>query len=260
MRRKGFTLVELLVVVGIIAVLIAILMPALSRARDQALRVQCMSNVRNILQGILMYASENKNALPYTNWGGNPQGTPGWLYDNPAWGSWSPSAADPDWKYLEDGAVYKYLKNRAVFKCPVHVDRVSSGATEKFTSYLINGCISDFGSTPKGASYRVTKFGVMDIIIWETGESDLANRVLGIPPFNDGSSQPREWISDRHGGKGRNTGTGRTLGNGGASVGCVDGHVEWMSYKDYEIEVQKPIMRPGKSRLWIAPGRDNGGY
>jgi len=259
-RRKGFTLVELLVVVGIIAVLIAMLMPALSRARDQALRVQCMSNVRNILQGIVMYAGENKNNLPYTNWGGNPPGTPGWLYDNPAWGAWSPSAADPDWKYLEDGAVFKYLKNREIFKCPLHVDRVSSGATEKFTSYLINGCISDFGGTPKGASYRITKFGVMDIIIWETGESDLANRILGIPPFNDGSSQPREWISDRHGGKGRNTGNGRPTGQGGASVGCVDGHVEWMSYKDYEYEVQKPILRPGKSRLWIAPGLNNGGY
>jgi prepilin-type N-terminal cleavage/methylation domain-containing protein len=259
-RRKGFTLVELLVVIGIIAVLLGILMPALGRARDQAHRVNCMSNMRNIMQGIVMYASENKNALPYCNWGGNPAGTPGWLYDNPAWGAWTPNAIDPDWKYMEDGAIYRYLKNRDVFRCPLHIDRVSTGATEKFTSYLMNGSVSDYGRTPKGASYKITKFGVMDIVMWETGESTQMGQMTGKPPFNDGCSDPREWITDRHGGgKGRLPG-GKPIGNGGASVACTDGHVEWMSYKDYEFELAKPRLRPGKSRLWVAPGLPDGGW
>lgn len=62
--RPGFTLVELLVVIGIITVLIGILLPALSKAREQANRAQCLSNQKQIVTAILMYAGENKGMLP----------------------------------------------------------------------------------------------------------------------------------------------------------------------------------------------------
>lgn len=267
MRRKAFTLVELLVVIGIIALLISILMPALRRARDQANRIKCMSHLRSVMMGVVMYTSENKLALPWCNWGGNLPGprndfsTPGWLYDNRGWGSWNqyPMESDgPNWQFMENGAIFKYLKSREVFKCPLHTDRDSNGATEKFTSYLMNGSMCDFGHPESGKSpYRITKFKVMDIILWETGETNLMS--FG-PPYNDGSSFPFEWLSERHGGMGRNTASGRVIGNGGASVGCIDGHVEWMSYKDYQNEVDKPVARLGESRLWIAPREANGGW
>lgn len=74
--NKAFTLVELLVVIGIISVLVAILLPALAKARRSAMGVQCMSNLRQCAQGFMMYASENNNKIPaylcmgghYTQW------------------------------------------------------------------------------------------------------------------------------------------------------------------------------------------------
>src|SRR5688572_6216269 len=63
-RRHGFTLVELLVVVGIIALLIGILMPALNRARVQARTVACASNLHQLGLVFHMYANENKGSIP----------------------------------------------------------------------------------------------------------------------------------------------------------------------------------------------------
>jgi prepilin-type N-terminal cleavage/methylation domain-containing protein len=60
----GFTLVELLVVIGIIAVLIAILLPALNRAREAAISTRCLSNLRQVGNFLQMYANENKDRVP----------------------------------------------------------------------------------------------------------------------------------------------------------------------------------------------------
>lgn len=67
-RRSGFTLIELLVVISIISLLISVLLPALSTARQSASAVQCSSNLRQVINAVLMYANDNGDRPPFCAW------------------------------------------------------------------------------------------------------------------------------------------------------------------------------------------------
>lgn len=83
-RLRAFTLVELLVVIGIIALLISILLPVLGKVRGQANVVACSAQLRSHMQGLLIYAAENKGSMPYSM---------AWQRTNNALGPWYPAAS-----------------------------------------------------------------------------------------------------------------------------------------------------------------------
>ena len=110
LRARAFTLVELLVVVGIIAILIAILMPALSRARDQARGVMCSSNMHTMMMAALMFAHDHKGHL-FGNWS-DAQNPDEEKRDFLAGGTL-------DWRQApKAGTLWRYIKDERIYRCP----------------------------------------------------------------------------------------------------------------------------------------------
>jgi prepilin-type N-terminal cleavage/methylation domain-containing protein/prepilin-type processing-associated H-X9-DG protein len=80
-KHRGFTLVELLVVIGVIALLISLLLPALNKARQASYRLQCMNNLRNVYFAFYYYTQDNNGMLPYgylTNYDGSGSKNMSW--------------------------------------------------------------------------------------------------------------------------------------------------------------------------------------
>jgi len=251
MRRKssktGFTLVELLVVIGIIAVLISILLPSLSKARAMATRTKCLSNLRQFGTAFTIYLNDNKQWVGFSNWDGGgagyPNATLGWLYQTPI-----PNPVPED--RVETGAYWPYLKNREVYRCPTHVKSESasfgSANSDRLTSYLMNGAVNGYGQTDsKGGIlyYKIRQFKPDDFLMWEADER-------GGAAWNDGSSFPAESFNKNDPGAGGLTSRHGTV----ASVLCFDAHAEWINHKDYYTLATQSI----RNQIYCKPDTASG--
>ena len=111
-RQRGgaFTLIELLVVVAIIAVLAALLLPALSRAKEKARHIACISNLKQLTLAWLVYIDEFDDTLPRNEA----------TFTASLPGSWVLGSApnDVDTKNIEAGTLFPYVKSTAVYRCP----------------------------------------------------------------------------------------------------------------------------------------------
>jgi prepilin-type N-terminal cleavage/methylation domain-containing protein len=228
-RITGFTLIELLVVIAIIAILASLLMPALSKAKEQGSRTRCITNMKQILLSTAMYNGDNDEWMPYTSWSSGTYNVANWCYTRIA------TNVPPEHR-VERGQLWKYHSEKNLYWCPLEKTNTTYFRQREMrvSSYMINGAVSKYSTGPRGpyTTYKVTDFRPTDMLFWEPDEKQPSY-------FDNVASRPDEGVTLRH--------------NTGVVMGMFGGQIEYMKTKAYYREV---AMRPG--RFWCVPGSPTG--
>jgi prepilin-type N-terminal cleavage/methylation domain-containing protein/prepilin-type processing-associated H-X9-DG protein len=230
--RRAFTLVELLVVIGIIGTIIGILLPALSKSRQASLRIQCLSNLRSMEMAQMLYASELHNLLI-----------------EPGDGSYAPQGS---WI----GMLEPYAGKPLVRRCPADnspyfdsLDTDLSPAVYRLTSYGINNYVTPshapLGTTPptRIAQIKHASSVIQFVELSETGSYAVADHIhvddfyFSLLPGTTLTRICGQMPVGRHGG----TPNGW---DGVLNYGFLDGHAESLRLRDVYVNPTQNLFNP----------------
>jgi prepilin-type N-terminal cleavage/methylation domain-containing protein/prepilin-type processing-associated H-X9-DG protein len=208
-RKKGFTLIELLVVIAIIAILAAILFPVFARARENARRASCQSNLKQIALGFAQYTQDYDEKLPL--WFADLDGvTPSPNAFNSTTTLAGQPGQDQGWAEL----LQPYLKSKQIFQCPSETTAPGAdGSNVNYTDYMFNGDIAGNYGVAGGLSLAAIEFPTKTVLNADAPSQHSAS-IFG----NNWAWQATP--------PGTNDYYHRHLD--GANISFVDGHVKWL--------------------------------